>query len=153
MSLTLSGKLFAASAAFLSLLLSGCIAASYHGESYPATDSIRVLPRNSAVLQNYRIIGTGQASGEFSGVTDGDLQNKLCQLGQQHGAEALVVTGTRIVSSGKAVNDETENFITATDAPDQVMTESAFSEDISADPGNAGTVFTRIMYADYLRKK
>ena len=54
---------FSAIAAFI---LSGCITTDYHGEDFPPTLNIELLPRNSNIPENCRIIGSGTASGEYS---------------------------------------------------------------------------------------
>ena len=138
--------------AMLTAFLNGCVSAAYYGESFPPTESLAILSDTPQVRRNYRIIGNGNASGEFSAFSNQDLQQKLIQLGREHGAEAMIISGTRIVPEGRIASSAQENFILATDDPDQVQTENAFDEDISADPGRPGTVYKRIMFAEFLRK-
>ena len=146
-------KCFSALLCCLLILLSGCIDTNYQGASYPAAASAMILENDPQVLKNYRIIGRGTASGEFSGVSNQELREKLRELGEAHGAEALVIVGSRIVPEGKAADPAEENFILATDDPDQAATERTFYEDISENHNHAGITCKRIMYALFLRKK
>ncbi|MBE6380831.1 MAG: hypothetical protein E7047_07870 [Lentisphaerae bacterium] len=146
-------KFFVSLLAGLATAVAGCISANYHGEDFPPTDSIKVLGNTPGLAEQYRIIGRGEASGEFSAVSNLDLQNRLCELGQAHGAEALVIVGTRIVPAGRIADATANNIIQASDDPDQLATQIAFNEDISADPDHAARDYKRIMYALFLRKK
>ena len=132
------------------LLLSGCISTVYRGETFPATTELQLL---TAVPSEYRIIGRGKAQGEYSGTTRQELENKLRKLGLAHGAEAMIITGTMIVPDGKAVNDANENFIEATDDPDQVEFETFMQETLNPSSDGGSNRFLRIMYAVYLRRK
>ena len=132
------------------LLLSGCVSTVYRGETFPATTDLQLL---TAPPANYRIIGRGKAQGEYSGTTNSELENKLCKLGLAHGAEAMIIAGTMIVPEGKAVNDADENFIEATDDPDQVEFETFMQEALNPSSDSGGNRFLRIMYAVYLRRK
>ena len=137
---------FAATAA---MILSGCITSNYRGEDFPPTSNIEILPRSSNTPENFRIIGSGTACGEYSAVTNADLLQKLKTLGMQHGANYMIVIGTRIVPAGKVADTANEDFIMATDDPDQLEFESAMDNDL--DPPRSRQTYKRIMYADFLR--
>ena len=132
------------------LLLSGCVSTVYRGETFPATTDLQLL---TAPPANCRIIGRGKAQGEYSGTSNLELENKLRELGLAHGAEAMIIAGTMIVPDGKAVNDADENFIEATDDPDQVEFETFMQEALNPSSDSGGNRFLRIMYAVYLRRK
>ena len=132
------------------LLLSGCVSTVYRGETFPATTDLQLLTAPSA---NYRIIGRGKAQGEYSGTTNSELENKLRELGLAHGAEAMIIAGTMIVPDGKAVNDANENFIEATDDPDQVEFETFMQEALNPSSDGGSNRFLRVMYAVFLRRK
>ena len=136
----------------LGLVLCGCISSVYSGKSFAATDSLQVLPLN-AENKDWVFIGLGSASGEYSGTTNAELQQKLYQLGLQHGASAMKITGVRLVPEGHVVNMAEYNYIEATDDPDQTFTETDWQETISGDPNAGYTRYRRIMYAEYYRKK
>lgn len=65
----------------------------------------------------------------------------------------MVISGTVIVPDGKAVNDADENFIEATDDPDQVEFETAVQETLNPSSDRGSERFLRVMYALYLRRK
>ena len=130
----------------------GCVATEYNGKSFASTDSLQILPWNSAAA-NWFLIGSGSASGEYSGTTNAELKQKLYKLGLQHGAEAMKITGIRLVPDGHVVNMAGYNYIEATDDPDQTFTETDWQEMISGDPNAGYTRYLRIMYAEYFRKK
>ena len=131
------------------LFLSGCISSVYRGESFPATNTLQVYEFNEKAPANARVIGTGQASGEFSAVSNEDLREKLKSLGLQHGARFMVIIGTRIVPAEKIADSSNEDFLTATDDPDQFETENAM--DTILDPPGSRQTYQRIMYAEFLR--
>lgn len=134
-------------------VISGCISTAYQGESFPASASLKIFPAAAQLPTGYAIIGRGKAYGEFSGTDNLELQQKLQHLGMQHGADAMIIAGTRIVPDGKAVNDAPYNFIEATDDPDQTAFETNMQEIITSDPNAGNTRYMRIMYAVFLRKK
>ena len=137
---------FSAIAAFI---LSGCITTDYHGEDFPPTSNIELLPRNSNIPENCRIIGSGTASGEYSSASNAVLLKNLKTLGMQHGAKYMIVIGTRIVPAEKVADTANEDFLLATDDPDQLEFESAMDNDL--DPPRSRQTYKRIMYADFLR--
>ena len=132
------------------LLLNGCISTVYRGETFPAASELQIFTAQPA---NYRIIGRGKAQGEYSGTSSSELQSKLRELGLAHGAEAMVISGPVIIPDGKAVNDADENFIEATDDPDQVEFETAVQETLNPSSDRGSGRFLRVMYALYLRRK
>ena len=134
------------------LLLSGCVSGVYHGSSFPATDSLQIWQFDQPIPAGYRIIGRGRAWGEFSGTSQEELQEKLRCMGLQHGADAMKIIGSRVVRSGYAVNTAQYDFFEATDAPDQLETENAIYETVSPNPNAGETEYTRIMYAEFLKK-
>ena len=133
------------------LLLSGCVSTVYRGETFPATNVLQII--TAPVPVDYRIIGRGKAQGEYSGTTRQELENKLRELGLAHGAEAMIIAGTMIVPDGKAVNDADENFIEATDDPDQVEFETFMQETLNPSSDGGSSRFLRVMYAVFLRRK
>lgn len=146
-------KFFCCTATLIALLTgSGCISTDYYGESFPAVNSIEVLPFNSVPPDNCQVIGRGTAQGEYSATTDRELLEKLRKLGMRHGADIMVITGRRLLPAGKVANTALYNFIDSTDDPDQVETETEFNEVISGE-SSSSTRYTRIMYAEFLRKK
>ena len=130
-------------------LLSGCINTVYRGESFPPSASVQVLSAGEKPQQTCRIIGNARASGDFSTVSNADLQKKLKTLAMQHGAHYMVVIGTRIVPAEKVADTDNEDFLTATDDPDQLEFESAM--DNYLDPPRSRETYKRIMYAVFLR--
>ena len=130
-------------------LLSGCINTVYRGESFPPSASVQVLSAGEKPQQPCRIIGNARASGDFSTVSNADLQKKLKTLAMQHGARYMVVIGTRIVPAEKVAGTDNEDFLTATDDPDQLEFESAM--DNYLDPPRSRETYKRIMYAVFLR--
>lgn len=134
------------------LLLNGCVSGVYHGSSFPATDSLQTWQFDQPIPAGYRIIGRGRAWGEFSGTSPEELKKKLYRMGLQHGADAMKIIGSRIVRSTYAVNTEPYDFFEATDAPDQLETEIAIYQTVSSDPNAGDTGYTRIMYAEFLKK-
>ena len=135
------------------LFSSGCVSSVYQGKSFPATDSVAIFDSPGKIPRGYTVIGSGRASGEFSGTSNDELRQKLQKLGMQHGANAMVIAGVRIVPDGHVVNDAEYNFIEASDDPDQTATEIAMQETINSDPNAGSTRYMRIMYAQFLRKK
>ena len=131
------------------VLLSGCINTVYHGESFPPGASVQVLSAGEKPPPHCRIIGNAQASGEFSAVSNADLLEKLKTLAMQHGARYMIVIGTRIVPAEKVADTGNENFLTATDDPDQLEFESSMDNDL--DPPRSRQTYKRIMYAEFLR--
>ena len=134
------------------LIFCGCVSTEYSGKSFAATASLQVLTR-PAQPSEWVFIGTGNASGEYSGTTNAELQQKLFKLGLQHGAEAMKIAGVRLVPENHVVNMAEYNYIEATDDPDQTWTETDMQETISNDPNAGYTRYRRIMYAEYYRKK
>ena len=134
-------------------IFSGCINSDYQGRSYPDTSSLQILKRSDPIPNDYEIIGRGWSSGEFSAVTPAELQAELVKLGCQHGANAMIVIGSTLVDSGQVAASAANNFIVATDDPDQVGFETALDEDIQSNRSGTNNQFLRIMYADFLRKK
>ena len=61
----------------------------------------------------------------------------------------MVVIGTRIVPAEKVADTDNEDFLTATDDPDQLEFESAM--DNYLDPPRSRETYKRIMYAVFLR--
>ncbi|MBE6368409.1 MAG: hypothetical protein E7052_10975 [Lentisphaerae bacterium] len=139
-------------AILLLTVLTGCVSAEYRGESFPATLYINTYQAGQKLPENCVFIGRGVASGEYSGTTESQLLHKLQQLGLAHGADALVVMGCRIVPDGNVADSAREDFISATDAPDQASTEIEFNN-IIEDQAAQQSSFIRIMYADFLRYK
>ena len=131
------------------MILNGCISTIYRGEDFPPTSQIEILPQDNNIPENLRIIGSGEASGEFSSASQADLLEKLKTLGMQHGARYMVVMGTRIVPAGKVADTGNEDFLTATDDPDQLEFESSMDNDLN--PPRSRQTYKRIMYADFLR--
>ena len=129
-----------------------CVSTDYSGKSFSSTGYLQILPWNSE-RGNWVFIGLGNASGEYSGTTNAELQQKLYNLGLAHGAEAMRITGVRLVPEGHVVNMAEYNYIEATDDPDQTFTETDWQETISGDPNAGYTRYRRIMYAEYYRKK
>lgn len=134
------------------LLLSGCVSTLYRGENFPATNEMKILSGSQNIPSGYRIIGRGRASGEYSGTSDAELRCKLRKLGMQHGADIMLVSSGVIVPDGNAVTDAEENFIAATDDPDQVSFDTTMQKILNASSGSRER-FLRIMYAIYLRRK
>lgn len=143
-------KLFAVS--LLPLVLAACVNVEYQGRSFAPTDFLQIL-QNNKEYRNFELIGLGHASGEYSGTGNAELKNKLYKLGLSHGANAMKITGVRLVPEGHVVNMAEYNFIEATDDPDQTWTETDMQEVISGDPNAGYTRYRRIMYAEYYRKK
>ena len=133
------------------LLLSGCVSTVYRGETFPATNDLQII--TAPVPVDYRVIGRGKAQGEYSGTSNLELENKLRELGLAHGAEAMIIAGTMVVPDGKAVNDANENFIEATDDPDQVEFETFMQEALNPSSDGGSNRFLRVMYAVFLRRK
>jgi hypothetical protein len=121
-------------------------------KSFAATESLQILPLNTE-NKGWLFIALGNASGEYSGTTNAELRQKLYDLGLKHGAEAMKITGVRLVPEGHIVNMAGYNYIEATDDPDQAFTETDWRETISGDPNAGYTRYRRIMYAEYYRKK
>ena len=136
----------------LTASLVSCVSTEYNGKSFPETPALLIL-KNSSDKSGYELIGTGQASGEYSGTSNEELKSKLYELGLQHGADAMKIAGVRLIPDDHVVNMEPYNFIEATDAPDQTWTETDMQEVISGDPNIGYTRYLRIMYAEYYRKK
>ena len=144
--------IWVAVAGIVCLGLISCVSTKYTGKSFPETHDLLIL-KSSSDKSGYELIGTGQASGEYSGTTNGELQSKLYKLGLEHGANAMRIAGVRLVPEGHVVNNAEYNFIEATDDPDQTQFETQMQEDISGDPDQGYTRYMRIMYAEYFRKK
>lgn len=139
-------------AGVLTVLTGGCISATYKGESFPSTDYIVAYESMQNIPANYVIIGRGKVSGEYSGTTNAELRRKLTRMGMQNGADAMVIIGTRIIPDGQVADSSSDDFITATDAPDQAATEIEFNNILNV-PAAENSRFIRIMYADFLRRK
>ena len=136
----------------VAVVFSGCVSSTYSGKSFAATGSLQILPLN-AENKDWVFIGQGNAYGEYSGTSNTELRQKLYALGLEHGAEAMKITGVRLVPEGHVVNMAEYNYIEATDDPDQTFTETDWQETISGDPNAGYTRYRRIMYAEYYRKK
>ena len=145
-------KIRLVAAPLLLLVLSSCVSVEYQGKSFAPVGSLQIL-QNDRGYENYEFIGSGHASGEYSGTSNAELKNKLYELGLQHGAEAMKIVGVRLVPTGHVVNMADYNFIEATDDPDQTWTDTDMQEVISGEPNSGYTRYKRIMYAEYYRKK
>lgn len=139
-------------ASLAALLLSGCVSTLYRGESFPATDEITILSAGAKIPDGYQVIGRGRAQGEYSGTGNDELRSKLSKLGMLHGADIMLVSSGVIVPDGNAVTDAEENFIAATDDPDQVSFDTTMQKILNSSSGSRER-FLRIMYAIYLRRK
>ncbi len=137
----------------LALSGAGCLSTGYRGESFPATASVEVLPRAEKPPAGYEFIGRGWVSGEASATTRSELEARMLELAQAHGADAVVIMGVVLRPAGEMVNDESNDAIVASSDPDQAHTLVAFNQDVG-DYGaiNRSTRFVRKMYADFLRK-
>jgi len=139
--------------ALVAVAAAGCLNTGYQGESFPATDEVIVLPRNSAPPAGYTLIGRGWVAGEASATTRKDLEKRMEKLARKHGADALVVMGMTLVPEGRKVDDGTENVIAAGSDPDQTRTLMSFNQDLESVSANGtSTRFERRLYADFFRQ-
>lgn len=139
-------------AGIVCLGLISCVSTEYKGKSFPETHDLLIL-KSSSDKSDYELVGTGQASGEYSGTSNSELRNRLYELGLEHGANAMRIAGVRLIPEGHVVNMAEYNFIEATNEPDQTQFGTQMQEDISGDPNHGCTRYVRVMYAEYYRKK
>ncbi len=134
--------------------MAGCLATGYRGESFPATAEVAVLPRAEKPPEGYVLIGRGWVSGDASGTTRRELEERMVKLAEKHGAEAMVVMGMVLVPSGREVNDASGDIAEAGSDFDEYHTQVSFNQDVG-DSGaiNSSTRFVRKLYADFFRKE
>ena len=138
--------------AMLLILFSGCISTQYNGKTFPAVNNITVIPFGGKAPAQSVYIGRGSASGEFSGTSREDLIAQLRRTGMQNGADFMLLAGSEIIPEGKIADNAENNFVIATDDPDQVAFELD-SNEIIGNQNSAQTRFRSIMYALYYRSK
>lgn len=85
-------------------LLTGCMHVDcVINEAYPETTDIKRYDLKEKIPYQYKVIGTCQASGNYSDFSLDDMLRRLVQCGETNGADAVVILGMRVAPTGTRV--------------------------------------------------
>ncbi len=143
------------------LFVAGCMHCEYHGDSFPATDNVKIYEDATKISESFTVIGKYVCSGRYNHFSREELYRRVVVEAEQKGADGALVRAYQIVPTGIVSDNLLSEDAVSVWAEDRggVSSWGGLAKDFDGGYGSIGKKeakseplsYTRIVRADFFK--
>ncbi|GEM_PF-2045064 len=136
-------------------LLTGCVSVRYEGDSYPATEEVKLFEDRSLIPENYVTIGKCLAYGRYDTFSKNQICEKVRSKAENTGADAVYIYAYQVIPESVITGGGDRVWDDGTSNTEWYRLEQDFSSygQIGKDPKSthARSSYMRVVRAEFLK--